>query len=319
MGLLIGLLVVACRDKCTDCDEPGRFEPPYAVVASAVGGELAFFDLRDLSVVADGYQQGWATACELQSIANRLITIDSESGGLAIYELPEIEAVDNTIIAGTPIDLKLDHAQLSAHVITRSGVYYRIPFSTMVGDTTDTGSLPRRLAFRPPADHESWIACVGDNSVRVVRMQGFFESRRIDFNGACTDVCFSPGGDSVFCAVPDEDRIYVLHSEDGIALDTLTVASTVVDLAISRDGRYLAAADSVSGNVRIWDLLAGREGSLRCGTSAVRIRYSNVRHAFLVVCPEQNWVMAVNPVLDSLAVTDTLVVAASPQCISLRE
>lgn len=313
------LLIAGCRDKCADCDDTGRFEPPYLVVASAIGGELAFFDLRDLSLIAEGHQEGWATACELQSIASRLITIDSEAGGLAVYELPEIEQVDNTIIAGTPVDLKLDFAQLSAHVITRAGVYYRIPFSTMIGDTTDTGSLPRRITFRPPNDYEAWIPCVGDNSIRVIRMQGLHETRRIQFNGAPTDVCFSPGGGSAFCAVPEEGRVYMLNAESGEISDTLQFASTIVDLAISNDGRYLAAADSVSGNVRIWDLPDSRYGSLRCGSGAMRLRYSAVRHAFFAVCTAEDWILAINPVLDSLAVTDTLFVSASPQCISISE
>lgn len=316
--LLIGLLIIACRDKDDDSDSR-RFDPPYGVIASAVGGELAFFDLDNLEFITLEGQEGWATACELQSINGRLVTIDSEAGGFAVYELPEVAQVQHLGISGTPIDLKLDRSQLSAHVITRNGLYFRIAFSNLQADTIDTGPQPRRIALQPPNDFVAWIPSLGDSSIHVYQMQGFFEHFRIDLPAPCTDVCFKSDGSAAFCALPGLDNIYLLDAGDGRFIDSLSFNSTTVDLAMSHDGRYLAAADSNSGDVKIWDLTANTSGLIRCGSGAMRVRYSSTQYSFFVICTEESWVLNIDPTTNPPTVSDTLIVTSSPRCMSFRE
>lgn len=315
--LLIGLLILACRDK--DDRDSRRFEPPYGVIASASGGELAFFDLDNLEFIAQEQQVGWATACEFQPINDRLVTIDSEAGGFAVYEMPDVEQVQHLTVSGTPIDLKLDRNQLSAHVITRNGLYFRIAFSNLQADTVDTGPNPRRIALRPLNDFEAWIPCMGDSSIRVIEQQGFYEALRIALPTACTDICFTPSGNAAYCALPGANRIYLIDAEDGTFIDTLSFNATTVDLAISPEGRYLAAADSNSGNVRIWDLTTNAVGTVRCGTGAIRVRYSSTQESFFAICVEESWVLCIDPSTNPPVVTDTLPVVTQPRCMSFLE
>lgn len=311
---------MACRDKCIDCDnDEGQLEPPFGVVASAVGGELTFFDLQTLDILLEERQQGWSTACELLPIGNRFFSADNESGVLSIYQLPDFEQVESLPIGGTPIDLSLDRTLLSVHLITRNGQYYRIPFSSMEADTTETGQFPRRIRFRPPSDHHAWIPCSGDSAVHIIEMQGFYESASIKFPAVCTDVCFSSNGEFAFCAVPGASRLFKLNAATHEFVDTLSLFTGTTDLAISDDGRYMAAVDSAFGNVRIWDHLSGGSATLRCGTQAIRVRYSATRGRFFVICPQEAWLLCIDPGTSPPQVTDTMFVASIPQCISFSE
>lgn len=313
------ILASGCRDKCNDCDTSGQLEPPYGVVISAVGGEVAFFDLETLEFVLVDKQQGWATACELLPVGSRLVTTDNEAGGIAVYQVPTLEKLQSIALSGTPIDVKLDHAYLSAHVITNNGLYFRVPFSTLIADTADTGPSPRTLRFRPPSDQEAWIPCTGDRTVRVINMLGLQETARLSFAEACTDVCFSTDGSVAYCAVPGSGKLYKFSSHDYEILDSLSLVSGVVDLAISADGRYIAAADSINGIVRVYDLSNNEHSTIRCGTEARRVRYSSSRSSFFVICPQESWVLRIDPTAFPAEVRDTLVVERIPQCMSFLE
>ncbi|MCB9366616.1 MAG: hypothetical protein H6506_00550 [Calditrichaeota bacterium] len=286
---------------------------------SAVGGEVALFDLSTLEIRSEERQQGWATACELLSTESRLVTTDNESGGMAVYQIPSLERVESMSLSGTPVDLRLDRYSLSAHVITRNGLYFRIPFSSLLPDTLDTGPSPRRIRFRPPSDLEAWITCPGDMTVRVIDMQGPHESGSISFAAACTDVCFTPDGGWAYCAVPGTQRLYKVAAGSHTITDSLLLQDGSVDLAICDAGRYVAAADSVTGRLRVFDLQHGASSEIFCGTEARRVRYSVSRSSFFVLCPQESWVLRVDPSVIPLTVQDTLRVASSPQCMAFLE
>lgn len=315
---LVMLIVTSCREKDNGCDDCGQLTPPYGVIASATEGQLTFFDLVDLHVIRHAVMPGWATACELLPSGVTLVATDNDVGALSLFYLPEVNRFEQVDIAGTPVDLRVARSSLTAHLLTHNSRYYRISFANIQVDTVETGIEPRRLKMRP-GDQWTWIACPGDSTVRIIKEQGFFEESRVRFNGPCTDIEFSPDGALVYCALPSSDQLMILDAADGEFLDSLVMFGSVVDLGISTDGQYLMAVDSTRGDARIYDLFNGNSSDLRCGTSAVRVRYSQASGAFFVVCPLQSMVVRVRPETSPPVVQDTLFVQPIPLCLSFLE
>ncbi len=309
---------MSCRDKDNGCDDCGQLSPPYGIIASAVGGELAFFNLVDLRPIRSETLAGWATACEIVPSGGRLVATDNDAGALSVLTIPEMESLEHISIGGTPVDVRVARNSLTAHLLTHNSRYYRISLNSIEVDTVDTGLEPRRLKLRP-GDHWAWIACPGDSTVRVIKEQGFFEERRLVFTGPCTDVEFSPNGVLAYCALPGSDQLMVLEAQNGEPVDTFAMPGTVVDLSVSSDGRYVMAVDSNHGVSRVIDVFDGITQDIQCGTSAIRVRYSSAARAFFVVCPRQNMVLRVNPYSTPPAITDTIFVEPIPQCLSFLE
>ncbi|MBK6909845.1 MAG: hypothetical protein IPH10_02765 [bacterium] len=313
------LFVAGCRDKGDSCEDCSQLARPFLAVASAVGGELAFFNPITGVYLGGGELAGWATACELTQIGDRLIVTDNVVGAMSIYALPDVDRLEQLSIAGTPIDLRVSANSGSAHLITHNGRYYRVSLSTLDTDTNATGFDPRRLRLRPPTDFQTWIACRGDSTIRVVQAQGLQEIRRIELPAYCSDIEFSPDGARAYCALPERDELWVVDAETGAVVDTIAVVGAAIDLAMSLDGRYLMAADSGHGDVGVFDLVAGTTSAIRCGTRAIRPRYSHASEAFFVICPGQSYVLRVDPHTTPPTVTDTLQVEAIPQCMAILE
>jgi len=313
------LVLAACREKGDSCEDCGQLSRPLLVVASAVGGELAFFNPVSGEYVGGGDLSGWAAACDLTQVGERLVVTDNVAGAMSIYSMPEVERLEQLSIGGTPIDLRVSANSALAHLITHNGRYFRISLATLIADTNMTGIDARRLRLRPPADLQTWITCRGDSTLRVVQAQGFEEVRSIDLPAHCTDLEFAPDGSRVYAALPGLDVMWVIDSETGVAIDTLPLPGVSIDLAISHDGRFLMAVDSSLGNSRIFDLVNDTVAQLRCGTNAIRPRYSNSTQSFFVICPFQAYVLRVDPYQDPPRVVDTLSVAAIPQCMALLE
>lgn len=316
--LLVCLMLTSCRDKDNGCEECGQLSPPYGVIASATDGELAFFDLMNLQVIRNASMPGWATACEILPIGGTLIATDNDVGALSLFTLPEVDRFEQVDIAGTPVDLRVAQNSLTAHLLTHNSRYYRISFADFEVDTVETGLDPRRLKLRP-GDQWTWIACPGDCTVRAIKEQGFFEDFRIEFNGPCTDIEFSPDGALAYCALPSSDQLMIIDASDGEIVDSLLMFGSVIDLGISDDGRFLMAVDSTRGDARVYDIFGGEFHSLRCGTSASRVRYSETSEAFFVVCPRQNMVVRVDPEASPPVITDSIIVEPIPQCLSFLE
>lgn len=311
-------MLTSCRDKDNGCDDCGQLTPPYGVIASAVGGELAFFDLVDLKPIRYESLTGWATACEVLPAGGKLIATDNDAGALSILTIPDMESLEQISIGGTPIDLRVARNSMSAHLLTHNSRYYRISLDAIEVDTIDVGLEPRRLKMRP-GDQWTWITCPGDSTIRVIKEQGFFEDMQIRFPVPCTDVEFSPNGFLAYCALPGTDKLMVLDAENADVLDTLQMFGATIDLGVSSEGRYVMAVDSNRGDARVYDTFSDTHANLRCGTSAIRVRYSSASHAFFVICPLQSMILRVDPWMATPTVTDTLYVDPIPQCMSFLE
>lgn len=288
-------------------------------MGSAIHGELAFFDLRDLHLIRTEVLDGWATACGLVPTGNGLFVADNESGTLQYIQLNAYELQRTVSIAGTPVDLAVSHNTTAVHLITNNSRYYRFPYTLSEPDTVFVGDNPRRIRLQPQIEQFAWIVCRGEGTVRVIRESGLEEVRSISFPSPCTDVTFSPDGVRAYCAVPNERKIYVVDTQNGAFTDSLAGIGGVIDLCMSDQGHHLIAADSVSGNTKLFDLERHTDELLNCGSSAIRPAYSVSSHAFFVICPVDSFVVRVDPFSVPAKVTDTLRVEPFPQCISFLE
>jgi len=289
------------------------------LIASAVGGELAFFDLNDLQVIRTEQMTGWATALELVPGGSRFIAADNETGALAVFSLPEADRLEQLSIGGTPIDLRLSRNGLTAHLLTNNSRYFRIATNAVDADTHFTGPSPRRLRLRPHNELDAWITCRGDNSIRVVQQEGFFEVLRIPMPSRCTDIEFSPDGVRGYCALPDLQLLFVLDATTGVQIDSFDISGSIIDLAVSTDGHYLLSADSTDGMSTLLDLVARQSFPVQLGTSAIRPRYSAASAAFFAICPTESYILRLDPYSTPPQVTDTIRVEPIPQCMSFLE
>ena len=173
--------------------------------------------------------------------------------------------------------------------------------------------------MRPLNDFQAWIASTGDAAIRIVQELGFQELEPIYAPAAATDLCFSPDGQIGYAALPGAGMVWKFDADTRNAIDTYPLSGGPVDVDISSNGHYLAAADSSSGLLRIWDLGDELSYDLQCGTRAIKPVFAETFASLYVLCPDEGFVLRIDVGGEEPAITDTISCEPSPYAIGLWE
>ena len=208
------------------------------------------------------------------------------------------------------MDLQINASGAYAYVITQNSNFWVYSISSGQADTLEIGNTPRRVAIRPPYGVQAWIACAGDSTVRVVELQNLHSTDTLQFNLRPSAVAFSPDGNRAYVALAGTPGIImVIDATTFEVINELQAGTGPFELAMSNDGRHLAAADSAGGRTRIWNLDSEHHWNIPTGGIAGRVRFSPGTNSFFVCSNELNEVLKIDLSSGIPTVTDTITIA----------
>lgn len=310
--LAVGFLL-SCHMKDDGVNpDPDVLTPPLGVVFSTAQKGVTFFSLSTGEIVRSDEIDGWVTAADVNLAGSWLYTGDAYANEVNSYRLPHFALNTSVRIGGSPRDLYTNTASNLVYIITRNALFWRHLVSEQNYDSLEVGLEPRRMAIRPPDEAQAWVACEGDRSVHILDL---FQSRELDtltFSTRPTDVVFSPGGDRAYVALRNPGQVIVLNAMDFVVTDTLDAGTGPFDLDVSYSGQFLAASDSLTGHVRVWDLNHQTHEDIYVGGSPARVRFRSACNTFYVMSLAENRIIRVDVtesgpmVMDSISIEEQI-------------
>jgi DNA-binding beta-propeller fold protein YncE len=305
-------LAVGCHDKEADTvTNTGVVTAPSGLAFSAPDGRMTFFSMEDGHFIGTRTLGAWSVAHAAFNLQGDLLVVtDGAHSRVVGIRMSDLNEVVSRTIAGIPTDLQVSSSGAQAYVTTQNSILWVCSMSSGHVDTMEVGPEPRRARLRPPSDVELWVACKGDNTLRIVELQSLHTIDTLHFAQPATAIAFSPDGVRGYIAVQGSPGlVWVVDGQTREAYDFLDAGLGPFELAISGDGRYLAAADSATQRTRIWDLHTSQVWNVSTGGPAERIRYSQSTGAFFVCMNAQNSVVKIDISGETPMVTDTIAIA----------
>ena len=123
--------------------------------------------------------------------------------------------------------------------------------------TNHVGEWTRDVAFSP--DGRFLVPAAYDGKLSIWELASGKVVRTLPMPGRTADVLFTPDGRFIVAASREDDAplIRFIDVETGQVGLTLNHSNLLADIAISRNGRWLASGKG-GGEVRLWELPAGR-------------------------------------------------------------
>lgn len=316
------LLAAACRSKnpCEDCDGD-NLVPPMGLVFSIPGGDLTFFSLADKRVKLVTPLNGWAVVAAATSANGELMAIaDAATDRMVMLRLPGLGSIVTRSLGGTPTDIEMDRLGVLLYATTINGNFWRYNIASGSIDTLEIELRPRRFALRPPERQQAWILCSGNATLHVMDLRNFTPLDTVVLEQAATDVVFSPSGEQAYLAVGGSPgRLAVMDADTRAEVDFLEISGGPFDLAISSDGRFVAASDSSGGRLAIWEVAAGNFWILPLAGSPGRVCFRYNTNCCFVLVYGVNRVYEVTIGSGHPAVTDSVAITANVRDLVLWE
>jgi DNA-binding beta-propeller fold protein YncE len=316
------ILCAGCHEKESTEGSPGEYpSAPAGLAFSIPRGELMFFRPDDGEVLASYTLGNWpVTGASITVQGDRLVVTDGSHSRVGIFSLPDLRELTTKALGGVPVDMQISGNGSHAYVITHNSNLWDYLTATDVVDTLEIGAEPRRIALRPPLNLQAWIACPGDCTLYIIDLPHLQVEDTLFFGVRPSSVTFSPDGVFAYIALSGSaGTVQAVDASTRAAIDVRDAGTGPFELAMSEDGRFLAAADSGAGRTRVWNLLTGDRWDLPAGGRADRIRFSRDSDAFFVCVPERNYVLKISLSSGIPTVADTISVAPDLRELTLWE
>jgi len=316
------ILLISCQSKetCEGCND-GSLHPPLGLSFSVPSGDVSYFNLFGHGLVDTIRRDGWMVmAAEVSINQDRVAVADGGNNRIAVMRLPDFLEITSSGIGGEPMDIDMDVSNQHVYVITRNGSLWRYNVATGVYDTLELALFPRRFAMRPPDRLEAWIVSEGEFELQIVSLQQFRKTDSLVFPSSPTDVQFSPDGARAYIGFKGDTGsviVYQTSNREQIAQHQTGIGP--FELAVSPDGRFLAASDSVRGSVHFWDTITDECWNVPVGGSAGRVRFARWQPRCFVLSQMQNAILGISMSPDGPVTTDTIYVAPYAREIALWE
>jgi DNA-binding beta-propeller fold protein YncE len=217
-----------------------------------------------------------------------------------------------------PIELEANVTGNIVYVLSANASLRRIVVSGGVVDTAWVGLSPRRMRMLP-TELQLWVACREDNSVWVVDLAGFEPDTALQFAEAPSDIAFTSNSEHAFVGLANGGGIYKLNAVSYELEGGLAYSAGPLELDISADDRWLAAADSASGSVRIWNLEQEQFWDVPVGRSARRVRFTQDGKQCYVLSAARGHAFCINLEGAEPLVTDSIFAPATARELALWE
>ena len=311
---LIALLFTSCNSKSPTRSNPeGLISPPIGIAFSIPGSEMTFFDLDECDTVQTQAMNQWAVvSAAINFQGSRLILADDNTTRIGVFSLPEFTQISITAIGGVPIDMQLSVTGSHAYIITANANFWIFSVSAQRFDTLETGLNPRRLTLRPPSSNQAWVACAGNSALYIYNLSNFQPLDTLYFAQIPTSVAFKPDGAYAYVALQGNPGIveaFDANTREHIGF--MEAGAGPFDLAMSSDGEWLAATDSLLHRVRFWGLSHLQQWDVGIGASPDRIRYSSNEHAFFVGCSQRSHIYRIDTSEEGPILSDSVAIAAT--------
>lgn len=303
-------LLGSCRDK-DDRQGSDVLAPPLGIVFSIPSGDVSFFDLESHEVVRRVSMETWIiVASEFHPTMHWILAVaEAQSSRVAIWSLPTLAVLGSAPVGGAPMDIACDINANVLFAVTRNGAFWMATLSSGRLDTMEVQVYPRRMTMRPPAQNEAWVACPGDCTLHVIHVREALRRDSLKFDSPPSDVAFSPDGVRAFIAF--EGASGGLREFDATSLAPINqreLGHGPYDMDMSRNGRYLAVADSADAQLFVFDFSNGDCRSAAVDSGAVKVRYAEATGAWYVLSKTGGGLQVVTWSGDSLAMTNRVAI-----------
>lgn len=226
----------------------------------------------------------WTVVAAEVSENARYLAVGEAGFRLALLELPGMNVLNETIIGGAPLDIEVDASGRLIYVITNNATFWVYSSASGTSDILELPLQPRRLALRPPEKSEAWVVCGERNSILVIDLPQLARVDTIELPQPPTDIQFSPDGSRYYVTMlGDTGTLAAFYTASRQLIQAQPIGRGAFELAVSDDGRYVAASDSATGKVHVWDTVGGPVWSVQIGGYPLRIRFGKRSHTFFVL------------------------------------
>jgi DNA-binding beta-propeller fold protein YncE len=293
--LAVCLFLVSCREKenCTSCE---GLSPPLGIAFSVPQGDVSFFRFGPMELVHSGRLTGWSVvAAEVSVNGQWLAVADGAADRVALLKLPELYELSGAVIGGAPLDVDVDVSGHLLYAITNNGYFWCYHTSSGQFDMLEVELAPRRLALRPPDGGEAWIVCGGNNTIHVVDLRQFIAIDTFFMPLPPTDIQFSGDGGRFYVAMEgDTGSVAVFDALSRALIREQRFGRGAFELAVSDDERFVAASDSATGRLYVWDTGSGATWDVPVGRHPLRTRFARGSHVCYAMSVEDTRLLRIN-------------------------
>lgn len=264
-------------------------------MSAGEASQATYFDLTTLKILHSFPLPNYAvTATATNLHGDRLALADGRSDRIVLMQMPHLQETHNVLLGGEPVDIDVDVDAGHVYAITHNGNFWIDSVALDLFDTLEVRLFPRRLTLKPPARLEAWVVCVGNEALHIIDLPRRVIVRTDSFDSPPTDVAFSPDGSKAYIAFAGASgRVTSYNSATLEPLSNYPAGSGPFSLAVSSDGQLLAASDSLTGMVQIWDLASNQSWSVRAGNWAGSLYFMHETHTLYVLAEGLNQVKRV--------------------------
>ena len=272
---VLTLLLGGChreKEVCQTCGDD--IAPPVGLAFSIPSGDAAFFSLSAPHVIRTMPLTNVAVIAADINASGYVAVVEASADALRIYRLPRLEFLGGIHVGGTVEDVAMHPNNTTAFGLTRNGNLWRYTLGSDTPDTLGLRLFPHRITLRPPDDTQAWIACPASNVIQIADLfsPGIRDSVVIHVP---SDVQFSANGHLAYIGSKgDSGTVFEYNTDDRRFSRSIRVGTGPFELAVSRDDRYVAAADSAGHAVHFWDLSNEQTWSVPLGGVGGRVHFA---------------------------------------------
>jgi DNA-binding beta-propeller fold protein YncE len=307
--VLMSAWMLSCRKKniCENCNE--TLTPPLGIAFSIPSGDVSFFSLHEPRVVETQHPDNiTAVAAMLSRYGNHLILANGSGNRIYLYDVPDFsEPISSAMLGGQPVDVAVDDNAHTMYAVTLNGNLWRYSPSSGLMDTVGLALHPRRMVLRQPDHLMAWIVCSESKVIQSVDLRTFTRADSLLTALTPTAIEFSPDGTKFYVAYTgDYGELAEYNAGDKQFLRSQAFGSGPFELAMSYEGRYLAASDSASRRVYFWDLAHDSIQSVGLAGTGGRVRFSRQSNSCYVAMQNRSSLIHLELSEQGFATQDTL-------------
>jgi DNA-binding beta-propeller fold protein YncE len=279
------MILIVCVGISTSCHPkeqplpPALLTPPLGISFSIPSGDVSYFNFSSLEVIHTQPIGAVAiVASEITPSGGQLVIADAEANRISVLDLPGLEVLAESILGGDPSDIAVDGSGNVVYAVTLNGNLWRYTVDDANLDTLEASMTARRVSLRLPDRNEAWVACPRDSTVRLFDLVHFQPADTLRFDRRPTDVKFSLDGLMAYVALSGTPGA-ILAIDPGTlqVVDSQEFGIGSFDLSVNADDHFVAAADSSTGKLFVWNVIANRMEETLLGGHVMRPKFA--RHS----------------------------------------